>query len=192
MPRRDLTIERTEQILDAFEQCILRHGLESSSLEKVAEEAGMKRPIIRHYVGNRDDLVMALTKRFIARYRSRTETMMDSLGEKNRVATLLDILFSDQESESAESVLIFENLILAATRMEPICTLLSEWTAEFLGIVAAEIAQAFPKAKAKDHQEVAWGLVSIYYNHVSLMGLGLPKKISANSRRAAQRLVNTL
>ena len=35
----------------------------SSSLEKVADQAGMKRPIIRHYVGNRDDLILALTER---------------------------------------------------------------------------------------------------------------------------------
>ena len=65
MPRPDLTEQRTAEILDAFERCIVRHGLDGSSLEKIGEEAGMKRPILRHYVGNREALVMALAERVI-------------------------------------------------------------------------------------------------------------------------------
>ena len=41
MGRPNLTEVRTSEILDAFERCVARFGLEGSSLERVAEEAGI-------------------------------------------------------------------------------------------------------------------------------------------------------
>ena len=60
MGRPNLTEVRTAEILDAFERCVARYGLEGSSLERVAEEAGVKRSILRHYIGNRDEMITGL------------------------------------------------------------------------------------------------------------------------------------
>jgi len=65
MGRKSLKAERVTQILDAFERCMEKKGLESTTLENVAEEAGVARRIIRHYVGNRDDLIQAAVERII-------------------------------------------------------------------------------------------------------------------------------
>lgn len=190
MPRKDLTSERTGQILDAFEKCILRFGLESSSLEKVADEAGMKRPIIRHYVGNRSELVIALTDRLVENYRKETHEMIASLGESNRVDALLKTLFSRAGRSSSESVLLYENLILTAGRDEVIRERLSEWTREFVKVVRDELLREYPGSAG--HRDVAWGVVSIYYNHVSLIPLKLSSRSTGSSLGAARRLVSTL
>ena len=190
MPRRDLTNERTDQILDAFERCILRYGLESSSLEKVADEAGMKRPIIRHYVGNRKDLIVALTERFIENYRVQTNRLLTALGDTNRVGKLLKLLFSSSDQSTAETVLLYENLILLASREEAIRERLSEWTTEFVSLIRRELVEEYPDSKG--HRDVAWGVVSIYYNHVSLMPLNLSDRSTGNSLSTAKRLVATL
>lgn len=190
MPRRDLSEERTEQILDAFERCIIRHGLESSSLEKVAEEAGMKRPIIRHYVGNRDDLILALTERFVERDRRRTLEMMAALGEGDRIDVLLRILFSRTTAASAESILIYENLILLAGRSEMIRNRIAERTTEFLDALEGELLRAFPEGSG--HRDVAWGILSLYYNHVSLQPLQLAPEVTGDSHASARRLVDGL
>ena len=190
MPRRDLTEERTSQILDALERCILKNGLEASSLEKVAEEAGVKRPIIRHYIGNREDLLIALTERFVENDRERTQAMLDVLGEEDRVGTLLDLLFSSSRDSNAESILIYEELILAASRMEPIREIISRSTARFVDLIAKELTHQFPGANG--HVEVAWGIASIFYNHVSLEALRLPRRIAGAGRAAAERLVRSL
>ena len=190
MPRRDLTEDRTRQILDAFEACILRYGLESSSLERVAEEAGVKRPLIRHYIGNRDALVLALARRFVDNYRAQVVTMFDQLGESRRVEKLFSALFSDRSGGGAESVLIFENLILEAAGQPDVRELLSGWTSEFVGMVRDELVRHVPEADG--HEEVAWGIVSIYYNHVSLRPLGLKRSLLRGSRKAALRLVESL
>ena len=190
MPRRDLTEERTHQILDAFETCILRHGLESSSLERVAEEAGVKRPLIRHYIGNREALVLALARRFVENYRAQVVAMFEQLGDSDRMDKLLSSLFSSRHGDGAESVLIFENLILEATKQPDVRDLLSGWTSEFVGMVRDELLRHAPDASG--HEEVAWGIVSIYYNHVSLMPLGLKRSLFRGSRKAAWRLVDSL
>ncbi|MEO1142890.1 MAG: TetR/AcrR family transcriptional regulator, partial [Pseudomonadota bacterium] len=63
MARPDIKESRREQIIDAFEFCVARYGVEGATLAKTAEQAGLARPLVRHNVGNRDDLVDALTKR---------------------------------------------------------------------------------------------------------------------------------
>ena len=85
MGRPDLTETRTTEILDAFERCVGRYGLDGSSLERIAEEAGMKRSILRHYVGNRTDLIHALTDRVVAGYRSQLQAFMDTLTDDGRI-----------------------------------------------------------------------------------------------------------
>ena len=70
MGRKSLAAARREEILDAFERCVVKYGLEGSSLEQIADEAGMKRSIIRHYIGNRDELVDQLVERAVGNYRA--------------------------------------------------------------------------------------------------------------------------
>ncbi|MEM7600708.1 MAG: TetR/AcrR family transcriptional regulator [Verrucomicrobiota bacterium] len=190
MPRRDLTDERTSQILDALERCILKNGLQASSLEKVAEEAGVKRPIIRHYIGNREDLLLALTQRFVGRDRERGLVMVRALGETNRVEALLDTLFCSSNQTDAESILIYEELILAAARIETIRELISRSTATFVNLIAKELRAEYPDSRG--HTEVAWGVASIFYNQISLQALRLPPRLVGSSRAAAQRLVHSL
>ena len=65
--RRSLASTRRPQILRAFEACVLRYGLEGSSLERIAQEAGVRRSLIRHYFGNRNELTEALIEGVIER-----------------------------------------------------------------------------------------------------------------------------
>src|SRR5438876_3126885 len=71
--RPSLADERRPQILHAFESSVLKYGLEGSSLERIAAEAGVRRGLIRHYFGNRPELTQALIdgilERTIASYR---------------------------------------------------------------------------------------------------------------------------
>ena len=68
MARPSMAAQRIEEILDALEICILQNGIQASSLENIAETAGMKRTILRHYIGNRDDIICALSARLKDKY----------------------------------------------------------------------------------------------------------------------------
>jgi len=67
MARPSKAGERKQQILDAFERCVVRSGIQGVTLEKVAEEANLPRSLVRHFVGNRDDMVAAVYDRFMRR-----------------------------------------------------------------------------------------------------------------------------
>ena len=111
MGRPDLTAIRTAEILDAFERCVARFGLEGSSLERVAEEAGMKRSILRHYVGNREDLVQALAERVVSKYRQRFDKFREGTSTEKLPNQLIEFFLPKQPFESAESILVVEALI---------------------------------------------------------------------------------
>jgi len=78
MGRPSLKKERFEEILDAYEQCVARYGLAGATLEQVARQAGLARPLIRHHIGNRDDLVEALINRFINNSKRYTQAMVNN------------------------------------------------------------------------------------------------------------------
>ena len=62
MGRPKLDDVRRPQILDAFAACVARYGIDGSTLDRVAEEAGVTRALVRHYLGNRDEVVVALAE----------------------------------------------------------------------------------------------------------------------------------
>ena len=57
MARPSLHAERKKTIMAAFTRCISKQGLEAASLDEIAKEAGMQRSLVRHFAGNREDLV---------------------------------------------------------------------------------------------------------------------------------------
>ena len=82
MPRPSVKTERTAEILDAFERSVARFGVEGSTLERIAEEAGLRRSLLRHYVGNRDDLLDALVERFLERSSREMDVLFAALPER--------------------------------------------------------------------------------------------------------------
>ncbi|SMG19195.1 TetR/AcrR family transcriptional regulator [Agreia pratensis] len=57
MGRRSLATERRQQIIAVTIQCMSKHGLDGTTLERIAELADMARGHLRHFVGNRDELL---------------------------------------------------------------------------------------------------------------------------------------
>lgn len=195
MPRRDLTQERTAQILDAFEQCVLRYGLEGSSLERVAEEAGVKRSILRHYIGNREALIRAMVERLVEKYRRQLESLAAYLTQgpdKNRVPTLLEWLFSPSSGGVGEESIIFGKLITEAGRYPAMQRLLRQSMEEFIQTVATQLTFAFPHANRKNCWTVAAGVVALYSNDEALAPLRLPAAHQKAAQECARRLVATL
>lgn len=57
MGRRSLAKERRAQIIAVTINCMAVHGFAGTTLERIAEMASMTRGHVRHYVGNRDNLL---------------------------------------------------------------------------------------------------------------------------------------
>ena len=192
MGRPDLTEQRTNEILDAFERCVASYGLEGTSLDQVAEEAGVKRQLIRHYLGNRDNLVREFADRLIRKYNAELALMIESLPPTGRVDALLSCLFPASAAHSAESILALEAMIAAADRLPDFKEVLNAYIERLTKNIAIELQRENPASTRKDSWAVAYGVVGLCFNQESLTPLALPPRYSRASKECARRLAASL
>ncbi|MGI9285733.1 MAG: TetR/AcrR family transcriptional regulator [Pseudomonadales bacterium] len=191
MGRPSVTEKRAEEILDAFEVCVAKYGVEGATLEKIAEHAGLARALIRHHIGNRDELLQALLERFLTRSKRETQALFALLPVKGRAKALITHLFDSSFSDT-QFALVTAALIAAAPNHEKLKPRLRTWVVEFTESVAREIQHSYPDADATDTFDVAAGIVGIYFNVESFMPLGRMGKLQSASTHAAERLISTL
>ncbi len=191
MPRPSKKDERTAEILDAYGRCIARHGVDGTTLEMTAEEAGLARALIRHNVGNKDDILDAFVNRFLEQASRDTATLFDALPEKPRIDTLIDWLF-DQRYSNASSVRVSNALFAAATDRPALARELSAWTSAFSNRIGDELRRASPTTDESRIAAAATGIVAIYFNYDSMSQLGRAGPLRKNSTVAARMLVEGL
>lgn len=191
MPRPNMKEQRKAEIMKAFENCVARYGVEGATLERIADEAGLARALIRHNVGNREDLLTALIKRFFDRSAAGMEQMVAALPSQNRSRTLVDWLFDPAYSDPKQ-VLITEALIASAANDKALAKRLRNWTDDFVGSIENVLSAEFPKAPQEAISAVGAGITGVYFNIDSFALLGPMKRLRAASKAAALRLVASL
>ena len=191
MARPSKKAERTEQVLQAFQRCVARYGLEGSSLERIAEESGLQRSLVRHFVGNRSDLIQRLAARVVEQSDQQWQELMASLPENEATSALLEILF-DYQGSDPEMLMVIESLLFASARDPYLKELMQDWFLRFTDDVVSILQRDFPSASKADLQAVGFGVVSIYFNLDSMTPLGLIETYRLPARQAAEKLVSTL
>ncbi|MCG8669291.1 MAG: hypothetical protein MI867_07735 [Pseudomonadales bacterium] len=195
MPRPSLKESRREEILDAFERCILRDGLPTCSLEDLATEANMKRSILRHYIGNRDDIILALAKRRRDRFK-REWQQLDKLPEKDRVYQLLNLFFagSDESYYELEQIIVNDALFAEAKRLPELAQQITAMLEDFVDHFSAELQRAFPKAPKQQCVSAAHGIQANYLLLEAIIPLefSTKKQYFHHLKRAAKLQVDYL
>ncbi len=191
MPRPSMAAQRKEEILDAFEQCILQDSLETTSLEKLAEQANMKRSILRHYIGNRDDIIVALSERFKAHYDEQWQLTLELLPEQNRLSVMLDILFAERDQEYINKSIVGEAIFSQAKRLEAVRAHQLHSMKQSIDFITKELKLAFPKAHENKLNLVARGILSAYMNGESFLLLELHNEIE-ELKQLCMLLIETL
>lgn len=191
MGRPSLAKQRKSEILEAFGRCVARYGLEGSSLEKIAEEAGMKRSILRHYIGNRDELIEELAQKVIGDYEQWMNQCLESLTERTRKSGLIDILLPKTSMGSTEQLMIIENLIGAAPAYPLIRKLVLDYVDGFVDQIANQVQLIAPHLTSKAAWDKAYALVCISFNQESLQPLNLPPKYLRSARTSARQILDS-
>ena len=190
MPRPSLKEERRAEILDAYGRCIARHGVEGTTLEMTADEAGLARALIRHNVGNKDDILDAFLDRFLAASSAEADKLFESLPETERIDVMIEWLF-DPRYADWQSVSISNALYTAATEHPQLSKRLLQWTAAFTAKIERELRNAYPE-RGDRVDAVATGIVAIYFSFETLAPLGNATRLRTTSETAARLLVSTL
>lgn len=191
MPRPSVKKERTEEIMQAFERCVVNYGVEGSTLERLAEESGLQRSLIRHYVGNRDDLIKGLLKRYLDSAKEQTAALIEYLPKNNAAEILVEYLFDEQYSDRHSSLLA-NALFNAAANIAYLAKPLKQSTDHFIDAISDVLKQAYPDSSVEDRYAVANGIVGIYFNIESVDHLGDTARWRAASARSAYLLVRAL
>lgn len=192
MARPSVKAERTEEILDAFERCVARLGVEGTTLERIAEESGLRRSLLRYHIGNRSEMVQALADRYIKSSRTEACKMLASMPESETSSPLLDYLFIDIDEDQRRKILVAEALVSGADLYPEIKQRMNEWYSNFVMILCRIINVDYPDADATAQREVAWGLISLVFNVQMMAALGGGDSVLKDSRRAAERLLLSL
>ncbi|MBE0370385.1 TetR/AcrR family transcriptional regulator [Pseudoalteromonas aurantia] len=177
MARPSVAGQRREEILDALEVCILEKGIQATSLENIAETAKMKRTILRHYIGNRDDIICLLSERWRDKYTQQWQELLTWLPSSNRAEALIDSLFSSRSKESINTTIIGEALFSEAKRLAPIKVHQQHIMQEFIQHLIHEFQIQYPDAESKRVELIAYGIYANYLMAESLLPLGLLDEI---------------
>jgi AcrR family transcriptional regulator len=173
MARPSMAGQRKEEILDALETCILSKGIQATSLENIAETANMKRTILRHYIGNRDDILFALSERWTHAYSQQWQDLLTWLPSSNRAEALIDSLFSTRTKDMVNRTIIGEALFSEAKRLAPIKAHQKQIMQEFIQHVANVLSAQYPKVTPDKIELIAYSIYANYLMSESLLPLGM-------------------
>ena len=177
MARPSMAPQRREEILDALEFCILENGIQASSLENIADKAGMKRTILRHYIGNRDDIICALSTRFCQNYARQWQEILAWLPTVNRADALIDTLFTIGSKEMIDVTIIGEALFSEAKRLPQVKQDQEDVMAEFISHLTDALTIEYPTASPEKIDLVSHGIYANYLLAESFLPLKLVNQV---------------
>ena len=183
-----MAAERSTQVLDAFVGLIAARGLESVTLDDVAQAAGVDRTSIRHYVGNRRDLIWASVGLLSDRYEQATRA---ALGDSPSVDQWLEHLFGPGWSRVTEDA-AFDVLLQEAIRDDNLRERLRSSYDSLVESLADALGRAEPGAPRRATVDVAYAIVCLAEHNLTMQALGFPKTRATATRRAARALADTL
>lgn len=182
--------DRRRQIVAAFVELIAERGLEGVTLDDVSRAAGLQRSVVRHFVGNRADLLRAAVGFLVERYRS---TMRAAVGDTPSTAALLDHLFSatwtaDRTTEDGALDVLFQE----ASRDPAMRAQLRDAYVLLTDEVSAALVRDAPDVDAARVATAAYLIVCLAETNADLQRLGFPPERGVAARRHAHEVVERL
>jgi AcrR family transcriptional regulator len=156
-------------------------GFAGTSLENVAEEAGLARGHVRHYLGNRHDQVMALAEWVSTGDRAEFARVAEAPDDRSRVDAVMRYLFEPSFYEPGEDMAVFLALFEEALRDDALRTLFLDSYNEILATMASALVGASradrpdgaPPLSAEDADGVAYLLLCAAVGNVHLVQAGV-------------------
>ena len=194
MGRKKLVDQRQVEILDAFELCLIKYGLEESTLERVAQEAGKSRNIIRHNIGNRDDLIAAFVERILSRVKLVAVDILANTPKQKLVPNVLNFLFEERKPDAPPD--LGERMLGGVWHIREqspkIQQALLNFYKEFEKILTAGLIRLYPNVPVKKCQEVAYSIICLAETNWVLGTVGVDVVHTRMARRSAEHLLQVL
>lgn len=190
MARPQMGDERREQILAAFEKCVMRKGLAKTTLVDVAEESGLPRSLVRYFVGNRADMVTLLIDRMI----ERGDDGVARLRPKDRALTTQDLVafvFTDTFANDISNAVVGE-LWYLSERDTKVRKRLATMYERCVKMISTQMKIDGLGTSDTARNQLALTIVSLAYGHGSFRFLGIPDTDREAPLQHALQLINAL
>jgi AcrR family transcriptional regulator len=194
MGRKSLAEQRCTDILEAFERCIEKYGFAESSLERVAEEAGKSRNIIRHYIGNRDQLIATYVRHVVDKLRLMATEISTTFPKEQLIPYVLDYLFwehiDDEEDDPVGRTI--SGLWQAKQNNRAAQQILLDFYRDFEDIFTQGLAQLYPRARPAQCLVVAYAIICLAESNWVLLDLGITRSHNKMARQSVETLLRSL
>lgn len=187
--RPSLAKEREAEMLAAVEVCIREVGIAGLTTQLVAERSGYSRSHIRHYLGNKDELLQALVSHYTERYASSLDDLVRSAPEAEQREVVIRELFGDTWQDLGEEDDLVLDQLNAYASASPTAPSLAPMYARIGAVVAMTLEGA--GLHAADAERRAQLVVAFAYGVSSMLRLGLIDKWSAMQHARSLMLLDS-
>jgi AcrR family transcriptional regulator len=97
-PKRARRERRREELLDVADRVIQRRGV-AVSMDEIASEAGITKPVLYRHFGDKDGLYQALTERYIDELKTALKPATKASEPRDRLAAAIDAYLAYVERE---------------------------------------------------------------------------------------------
>lgn len=189
MARPSKAAERTRQIVQATIRAIAKYGYAGATLDRIAEESGLARGHVRHFVGNRQELIRQAAREYCLANSGGTFFWPSTI---DSAAAAIAFLFSPEFiGDRDDNAVIFGFIEAARTDPEISNVLLAAYAgaeAELLGMLQRE----FPKLPAEELADAAFSIVSAAIYNAFLLDISEAAGSTARAAAAARRIYTNL
>lgn len=199
MGRPSVAVERRRQILEAAIRCVAAHGLAATTMDRIAEEAGMARGHVRHFAGNRDDVLTAAA--VLLYFGEVPESGAEDPAvahhgsflpdEAHTFDAALDYLFGEFAEPGAENTVALAFVEAGRSNPHINAIVLKAYTSSQNELAALLIAE-HPDATPDACERIAYGILTIAIGNVFMADIEVDARRTASARQAAEQLVATL
>lgn len=188
--RPSVKAERQAQIVNTFIELVAERGTATVPIDVVAGQAGVARTAIRHFVGNRADLMEQAVIELVARYR---EMIDATVGPDPEPEALVSMLFSDEwvHRRPVEDR-AFDLLVVEARGNPEIQALVGGAFAHLVDVIGDALTKRCPSAAAEQRKDAAYLIVCLSEHNVVLQNLGFETARSLSAETHALDIVADL
>ena len=141
-PIRDRRATRRTELLEAAERAIRRAG-PAVSMEEIAAEAGITKPILYRHFGDKGGLYQALAERYLDGVLAGLRTgLADSADPQRRIAATIDSFLSLVEREPQAYRFLMQRALAEETAHSTVMSFTRRLAAEIGAVLRTEFARA--------------------------------------------------
>lgn len=181
--RPSLAKQRRGQIVSAFIELIGQRGLERVSLDDVAAAAGVKRAAVHHFVGNREQLVVAALEEICRRY---IDDLHSAAGAAPQATELIEAVFRPGWENDHSPLDAAFKAMLAESQYDPDARALIKSAYDvMIDETVLALRRSYPEAPLTDVRDAAYVIVCLIEQNNEFQQLGYPAVRSTAARNAA-------